>query len=148
MSSDTTKDQSCVLIKLFVSVLSHHFISVGVSFMTTSLLTNFQVNKVWAIQSVQEHLNLRSLQSPIVVLILFCDAMNCCVLWLCWFWTWQGKYFGLLVCFLLGNGCLFAWNSMLTIEDYYAYLFPVCSSFTITVYMIFIIYAQFQVCTG
>ncbi|KXG36461.1 equilibrative nucleotide transporter 3-like isoform X1 [Sorghum bicolor] len=36
----------------------------------------------------------------------------------------KGKYFGLLVCFLLGNGCLFAWNSMLTIEDYYVYLFP------------------------
>ncbi|CAD6217647.1 unnamed protein product [Miscanthus lutarioriparius] len=38
--------------------------------------------------------------------------------------TTRGKYSGLLVCFLLGNGCLFAWNSMLTIEDYYAYLFP------------------------
>ncbi|WVZ66337.1 hypothetical protein U9M48_015574 [Paspalum notatum var. saurae] len=35
-----------------------------------------------------------------------------------------GKYFGLLVCFVLGNGCLFSWNSMLTIEDYYVYLFP------------------------
>jgi len=59
-----------------------------------------------------------------------------------------GEVLWSLVCFLLGNGCLFAWNSMLTIEDYYAYLFPVCSSFTITVYMIFIIYAQFQVRTG
>ncbi|CDP11897.1 unnamed protein product [Coffea canephora] len=28
------------------------------------------------------------------------------------------------VCWLLGNGCLFSWNSMLTIEDYYVYLFP------------------------
>ncbi|KAK8460622.1 hypothetical protein SEVIR_2G360900v4 [Setaria viridis] len=36
----------------------------------------------------------------------------------------QGKYFGMLVCFVLGNGCLFSWNSMLTIEDYYVYLFP------------------------
>ncbi|PKI35036.1 hypothetical protein CRG98_044551 [Punica granatum] len=30
----------------------------------------------------------------------------------------------MVVCWLLGNGCLFSWNSMLTIEDYYAYLFP------------------------
>ncbi|RLM85999.1 equilibrative nucleotide transporter 3-like [Panicum miliaceum] len=30
----------------------------------------------------------------------------------------------MLVCFVLGNGCLFSWNSMLTIEDYYVYLFP------------------------
>ncbi|OEL34639.1 Equilibrative nucleotide transporter 3, partial [Dichanthelium oligosanthes] len=28
------------------------------------------------------------------------------------------------VCFVLGNGCLFPWNSMATIEDYYVYLFP------------------------
>ncbi|KAL9690654.1 hypothetical protein QQ045_011060 [Rhodiola kirilowii] len=36
----------------------------------------------------------------------------------------KGKYVAMVVCWLLGNGCLFAWNSMLTIEDYYAYLFP------------------------
>jgi hypothetical protein len=72
MSSDTTKDQICVCIKLFVQFyLITVLISVGVSFITTSLLTNFQVNKVWAIQSVQEHLNLRSLQSRIAVLNSF-----------------------------------------------------------------------------
>lgn len=37
---------------------------------------------------------------------------------------------------------------VLTIEDYYVYLFPVCSSSTITEYMIFIICAQFPVHTG
>ncbi|XP_059294897.1 equilibrative nucleotide transporter 3-like [Lycium ferocissimum] len=36
----------------------------------------------------------------------------------------EGKYAAVLVCWLLGNGCLFSWNSMLTIEDYYVYLFP------------------------
>lgn len=36
----------------------------------------------------------------------------------------QGKFLGILVCWLLGNGSLFAWNSMLTIEDYYVALFP------------------------
>ncbi|XP_022749073.1 equilibrative nucleotide transporter 3-like [Durio zibethinus] len=36
----------------------------------------------------------------------------------------EGKYAALVVCWLLGNGCLFSWNSMLTIEDYYGYLFP------------------------
>ncbi|XP_057731796.1 equilibrative nucleotide transporter 3-like [Arachis stenosperma] len=36
----------------------------------------------------------------------------------------QGKYLAIFVCWLLGNGCLFSWNSMLTIEDYYVYLFP------------------------
>ncbi|KAL6975747.1 Epsin-3, clathrin recruitment and traffic between the Golgi and endosome [Sarracenia purpurea var. burkii] len=36
----------------------------------------------------------------------------------------QGKYAAKVVCWLLGNGCLFSWNSMLTIEDYYATLFP------------------------
>ncbi|KAJ1700745.1 hypothetical protein LUZ63_000524 [Rhynchospora breviuscula] len=35
-----------------------------------------------------------------------------------------GKHFAMLVCWLLGNGSLLAWNSMLTIEDYYAALFP------------------------
>ncbi|KAJ7948236.1 Equilibrative nucleotide transporter 3 [Quillaja saponaria] len=36
----------------------------------------------------------------------------------------EGKYVAMVVCWLLGNGCLFSWNSMLTIEDYYVYLFP------------------------
>ncbi|KAL6856083.1 hypothetical protein ACP4OV_018885 [Aristida adscensionis] len=36
----------------------------------------------------------------------------------------QGKFLGILVCWILGNGSLFAWNSMLTIEDYYVSLFP------------------------
>ncbi|KAL6955968.1 hypothetical protein U1Q18_045125 [Sarracenia purpurea var. burkii] len=36
----------------------------------------------------------------------------------------QGKYAAMVVCWLLGNGCLFSWNSMLTIEDYYVTLFP------------------------
>ncbi|KAK4484864.1 hypothetical protein RD792_007464, partial [Penstemon davidsonii] len=36
----------------------------------------------------------------------------------------QGKYAAILVCWFLGNGCLFAWNSMTTIGDYYGYLFP------------------------
>ncbi|KAF0905102.1 hypothetical protein E2562_000903 [Oryza meyeriana var. granulata] len=35
-----------------------------------------------------------------------------------------GKHWGILICWLLGNGCLFGFNSMLTIEDYYTYLFP------------------------
>ncbi|KAF6163343.1 hypothetical protein GIB67_025207 [Kingdonia uniflora] len=36
----------------------------------------------------------------------------------------EGKYVGMLVCWLLGNGCLFSWNSMLTIGDYYSNVFP------------------------
>ncbi|MQM18340.1 hypothetical protein Taro_051329 [Colocasia esculenta] len=36
----------------------------------------------------------------------------------------EGKLVAMVVCWLLGNGCLFSWNSMLTIEDYYVYLFP------------------------
>ncbi|KAI5412821.1 hypothetical protein KIW84_057445 [Lathyrus oleraceus] len=36
----------------------------------------------------------------------------------------KGKYVAIVVCWLLGNGCLFSWNSMLTIEDYYMHLFP------------------------
>ncbi|KAF8664459.1 hypothetical protein HU200_054631 [Digitaria exilis] len=36
----------------------------------------------------------------------------------------QGKYWGIFICWLLGNGCLFGFNGMLTIEDYYTYLFP------------------------
>ncbi|EER99521.2 hypothetical protein BDA96_02G352800 [Sorghum bicolor] len=36
----------------------------------------------------------------------------------------QGKHWGIFICWLLGNGCLFGFNSLLTIEDYYTYLFP------------------------
>ncbi|XP_004487344.1 equilibrative nucleotide transporter 3-like isoform X1 [Cicer arietinum] len=36
----------------------------------------------------------------------------------------QGKYAAIVVCWLLGNGCLFSWSSMLTVEDFYGYLFP------------------------
>eukprot|EP00262_Sarcandra_glabra_P020492 TRINITY_DN8177_c0_g1_i3.p1 TRINITY_DN8177_c0_g1~~TRINITY_DN8177_c0_g1_i3.p1 ORF type:complete len:416 (-),score=61.45 TRINITY_DN8177_c0_g1_i3:148-1395(-) len=36
----------------------------------------------------------------------------------------EGKYTAMVVCWLLGNGCLFPWNSMLTIQDYYRELFP------------------------
>ncbi|CAK8536505.1 unnamed protein product [Lathyrus sativus] len=36
----------------------------------------------------------------------------------------KGKYVAIVVCWLLGNGCLFSWNSMLTIQDYYINLFP------------------------
>ncbi|KAF8369987.1 hypothetical protein HHK36_032000 [Tetracentron sinense] len=35
-----------------------------------------------------------------------------------------GKYTAMVVCWLLGNGCLYSWNTMLTIGDYYAELFP------------------------
>ncbi|KAF8022373.1 hypothetical protein BT93_F0031 [Corymbia citriodora subsp. variegata] len=38
--------------------------------------------------------------------------------------TNKGMYVAMVVCWLLGNGCLFSWNSMLTIEDYYVNLFP------------------------
>ncbi|KAH7532948.1 hypothetical protein FEM48_Zijuj04G0077600 [Ziziphus jujuba var. spinosa] len=44
----------------------------------------------------------------------------------------EGKYGAMVVCWLLGNGCLFSWNSMLTIEDYYGYLFPRFSKQTIS----------------
>ncbi|KAK9128665.1 hypothetical protein Syun_017462 [Stephania yunnanensis] len=30
----------------------------------------------------------------------------------------------MVLCWLLGNGCLFAWNGMLTSQDYYVTLFP------------------------
>ncbi|CAO1941615.1 unnamed protein product [Urochloa humidicola] len=36
----------------------------------------------------------------------------------------QGKYLGIFICWILGNGCLFGFNSILTIEDYFIYLFP------------------------
>ncbi|GAY60709.1 hypothetical protein CUMW_204100 [Citrus unshiu] len=36
----------------------------------------------------------------------------------------EGKYAAMAMCWLLGNGCLFSWNSMLTVVDYYVFLFP------------------------
>ncbi|CAL5006945.1 unnamed protein product [Urochloa decumbens] len=36
----------------------------------------------------------------------------------------KGKYWAIFICWLLGNGCLFGFNSMLTTIDYYLYLFP------------------------
>ncbi|XP_004507230.1 equilibrative nucleotide transporter 3-like [Cicer arietinum] len=36
----------------------------------------------------------------------------------------EGKYAAVVICWLLGIGGLFSWNSMLTIVDYYIYLFP------------------------
>ncbi|KAG6484423.1 hypothetical protein ZIOFF_052938 [Zingiber officinale] len=36
----------------------------------------------------------------------------------------KGRFTALFITWLLGNGSLFAWNSMLTIGDYYAFLFP------------------------
>ncbi|KAH9323439.1 hypothetical protein KI387_018078, partial [Taxus chinensis] len=36
----------------------------------------------------------------------------------------KGEFVAYAVCWLLGNGSLLAWQSMLTIEDYYVHLFP------------------------
>ncbi|XXG59478.1 hypothetical protein AAC387_Pa04g1557 [Persea americana] len=36
----------------------------------------------------------------------------------------KGNYTAMVVCWVLGNGCLFSWNSILTIEDYYGVIFP------------------------
>ncbi|XP_042428486.1 equilibrative nucleotide transporter 3-like [Zingiber officinale] len=36
----------------------------------------------------------------------------------------QGRFTGLFTIWLLGNGTLFAWNNVITIGDYYAFLFP------------------------
>ncbi|RZC71522.1 hypothetical protein C5167_034697 [Papaver somniferum] len=36
----------------------------------------------------------------------------------------EGKFAATVVCWLLGIGCLFSWNSMVSIIDYYAILFP------------------------
>ncbi|KAI3923736.1 hypothetical protein MKW98_011366 [Papaver atlanticum] len=36
----------------------------------------------------------------------------------------RGKTSAMIVCWLLGNGSLFVWNSMLSAEDYYLSLFP------------------------
>nr|CAB3454628.1 unnamed protein product [Digitaria exilis] len=38
--------------------------------------------------------------------------------------TIKGKHLGIFICWLLGNGCLFAFNSMLTMEDYFVFVFP------------------------
>ncbi|KAG0568465.1 hypothetical protein KC19_6G021100 [Ceratodon purpureus] len=35
----------------------------------------------------------------------------------------KGRTMGYLVCWLLGNGCLFSWNSLITIEDYFVIVF-------------------------
>ncbi|RHN60186.1 putative equilibrative nucleoside transporter [Medicago truncatula] len=42
----------------------------------------------------------------------------------------EGKYAAIVICWFLGIGGLFAWNSMLTIVDYYIYLFPVLYLFS------------------
>lgn len=39
----------------------------------------------------------------------------------------QAKTVAIVVCWILGLGCLISWNSMLTIGDYYYKLFPVSS---------------------
>ncbi|KAL9664999.1 hypothetical protein QQ045_020408 [Rhodiola kirilowii] len=36
----------------------------------------------------------------------------------------EGSYVLMVICFILGNGCLFPWNSMLNVVDYYTKLFP------------------------
>ncbi|MCL7035066.1 hypothetical protein MKW94_006220 [Papaver nudicaule] len=36
----------------------------------------------------------------------------------------QGRMMASMICWLLGIGCVLAWNSMLTIQDYYQSLFP------------------------
>ncbi|KAK1388959.1 Equilibrative nucleoside transporter [Heracleum sosnowskyi] len=36
----------------------------------------------------------------------------------------KGKYAAMVVCWLLGVGCLLPWNSMLTVEDYYMAVYP------------------------
>ncbi|KAI3903516.1 hypothetical protein MKW98_032170 [Papaver atlanticum] len=39
-------------------------------------------------------------------------------------WKVQGRIMESIICWLLGVGCLLSWNSILTIQDYYQYLFP------------------------
>ena len=56
-------------------------------------------------------------------------------------WLYQGKNAAIFVCWLLGNGCLFSWNSMLTIGDYYAALYPVISHFLLLFNHFFGIYS-------
>lgn len=41
----------------------------------------------------------------------------------------QGKYTAMFLCWILGTGSLFPWNSMLTTLDYYIAIFPVMHSF-------------------
>ncbi|MCL7050133.1 hypothetical protein MKW94_006980 [Papaver nudicaule] len=36
----------------------------------------------------------------------------------------EGRMMAMVICGLLGIGCLLAWNSVLAIQDYYQYLFP------------------------
>ncbi|KAI3903483.1 hypothetical protein MKW98_032137 [Papaver atlanticum] len=36
----------------------------------------------------------------------------------------QGRILASVICWLLGVGCLLSWNSIVTIHDYYQYLFP------------------------
>ncbi|KAL3687273.1 hypothetical protein R1sor_013582 [Riccia sorocarpa] len=36
----------------------------------------------------------------------------------------KGKYIGYIIVWLLGNGTLFSWNSVLTVEDYFGFVFP------------------------
>ncbi|XP_020595351.1 equilibrative nucleotide transporter 3-like, partial [Phalaenopsis equestris] len=38
--------------------------------------------------------------------------------------TKKGRFAAIVVCWFLGNGSLISWNSMLTIVDYYAQVFP------------------------
>lgn len=40
----------------------------------------------------------------------------------------QGKFKAMVFCWVLGLGSLVAWNSMLTIGDYYYKVFPVINS--------------------
>lgn len=52
----------------------------------------------------------------------------------------QGRTAAIVVCWFLGNGSLIAWNSMLTIVDYYVKVFPVwnsLNSFLAYIYAIF-----------
>lgn len=53
----------------------------------------------------------------------------------------QGHFKAMAVCWVLGLGSLVAWNSILTIGDYYYNLFPVSG------YVQFFFIAQFQLCT-
>ncbi|RZC90946.1 hypothetical protein C5167_028773 [Papaver somniferum] len=38
----------------------------------------------------------------------------------------QGRIMASIICWLLGVGCLLSWSSIVTIQDYYQYLFPAC----------------------
>lgn len=61
------------------------------------------------------------------VIFLFFRVLEVCswtILEIYWF-ILQGKSIAVVVCLVLGLGSLVAWNSMLTIGDYYYELFPV-----------------------